>query len=61
MWWAMLRATSAAPRLRAVKGETCTYSMPTRRRSSSFRLGQLAAPGRWSSANSLSLRASITV
>lgn len=26
---AMLRATSAAPRFFAVKGETCAYSVPT--------------------------------
>jgi len=44
MWRAMLRAASAAPRLRATKGETCLYSVPTMRRSSSFRVGQLTAP-----------------
>ena len=32
----MLRATSAAPRLRASKGETCLYSVPMAARSSSF-------------------------
>ena len=60
MWAAMLRATSAAPSLRASNGLTCLYSVPTRARSSSFRLGQLMAPGRRSSAYSLSLRASMT-
>ena len=50
---AMLRATSAAPRFCATKGETCLYSVPTMRRSSSFRLGQFTAPGRRSSAYSL--------
>ena len=57
----MLRATIAAPTLRACSGDTCTYNVPTMRRWASSSTGQLTAPGRWSSANSAGERTSITV
>src|SRR5688572_11255769 len=57
---AMLRATSGAPRRFASKAERCLYTVPTSARSRSSRTGELIAPGRWSSANSAWLRASIT-
>ena len=48
-----------APILLASKGLTCLYSVPTRIRSSLVNEGQLTAPGKWSSANSSSVRASM--
>src|SRR5258706_2819341 len=48
----MLRATSAAPRLRAAKLETCWCSVPTSARCASDSTGALSAPGMRSSANS---------
>ncbi len=46
----MLRATSAAPRLRAAKLETCWCKVPTSTRCASDSTGTLSAPGMWSSA-----------
>ena len=59
-WAATLRAMIAAPTLRAVKRETCTYSIPTSARSALESTGRLIAPGTWSSANSAGLRTSMT-
>ena len=56
----MFFATSAAPSFFAANGETCLYSVPTRARSSSSSTGSEIAPGRWSSANSAGVRASMT-
>src|SRR3954451_16066868 len=58
MWCAMFFATSAAPTLRASKGETCLYSVPTCARSSSSSTGQFTARGIWSNANSAGERTS---
>ena len=55
----MFFATSAAPTLRASKGDTCLYSVPTVMRSSLENTGQLMAPGMWSSANSAGVRTSM--
>src|SRR5574340_1208814 len=55
----MFFATSAAPTLRASNGDTCLYNVPTVMRSSSASIGQLTAPGMWSSANSAGVRTSI--
>ncbi len=54
-----VRAAMAAPRLRASKALICLKAVPTMRRSSLRSVGQLTAPGRWSSAYSSSLRASM--
>src|SRR6185312_7233017 len=55
----MLRATIAAPALRASNAEACACSVPTRARSASSSTGALTARGRWSSANSAGLRTSM--
>ncbi len=61
MWAAMLRADSAAPRFLASKGLICLYIVPMSMRSWLLSVGQLMAPGTWSSACSSSVRASMTV
>src|SRR5579859_7063346 len=55
----MFRATRAAPRFLASKGEACLYKVPISARSASSSTGAETAPGIWSSAYSEGERVSM--